>query len=79
MQNPSLTRASLSRPHTLATASHPPSSSATPPCQQIDLNATFNEPMDCISLVHHDLNLCTNSAQYKLIMSLVNNLVLYFR
>lgn len=47
--------------------------------QQIDLNATFNEPMDCISLIHHDLNLCTNSEQYKMIMNLVNNLVLYFR
>ncbi len=47
--------------------------------QQIDLNATFNEPMDCISLIHHDLDLCTTSDQYKMIMSLVNNLVLYFR
>ena len=46
---------------------------------QIDLNSTFNEPMDCISLIHYDLNLCTNSQQYKMIMSLVNNLVLYFR
>ncbi len=35
--------------------------------------------MDCISLIHHDLNLCTTSEQYKMIMNLVNNLVLYFR
>jgi hypothetical protein len=46
---------------------------------QIDLNATFNEPIDCFSLIHYDLNLCTNSKQYKMIMNLVNNLVLYFR
>jgi hypothetical protein len=46
---------------------------------QIDLNATFNEPIDCFSLIHYDLNLCTNSKQFKMIMNLVNNLVLYFR
>lgn len=54
-------------------------SSSEPSNQQIDLNATFKEPMDCISLIHYDLDLCTNSQQYKMIMNLVNNLVLYFR
>ena len=46
---------------------------------QIDLNATFNEPVDCFSLIHYDLNLCTNSQQHKLIMDIVSQLVFYFR
>ena len=43
------------------------------------LNTSFNDCIDCITLIQHDLNLCTNSQQYKMIMTLVNNLVLYFR
>lgn len=46
---------------------------------RLDLNSSFNEPIDCLTLIHHDLNICTNSRQYRSIMELVNNLVLYFR
>ncbi|CAF0888712.1 unnamed protein product [Brachionus calyciflorus] len=45
----------------------------------LDLNSSFNEPIDCFTLIHHDINLACNSAQYKLFMEIVNNLVLYFR
>ncbi len=44
-----------------------------------DLNSILNDCIDCITLIHHDLDLCTNSKQYKMIMNLVNSLVLYFR
>lgn len=47
--------------------------------KRLELNASFSEPTDCLTLIHHDLNICTNSRQYKAIMDLVNNLVLYFR
>lgn len=53
--------------------------SPNPNQYQIDLNSSFNEPIDCFTLIHHDINLCSNSKQYKMIMEIVNNLVLYFR
>ncbi|XP_072163323.1 bridge-like lipid transfer protein family member 2 [Diadema setosum] len=35
------------------------------------------EAIDSITVVHHDLDICTNSAQYSMIMDIINNLLLY--
>ncbi|XP_014224965.1 protein KIAA0100 isoform X1 [Trichogramma pretiosum] len=49
-----------------------------PPCEEIspwerkDLSAA-----DAFTLMHHDLDVCTNSLQYTMLLDIVNNLLLY--
>ena len=45
----------------------------------IDLHSTFKEPLNSFTLIHDELNLCTNRSQFHLIFEIVNSLVLYFR
>ncbi len=33
--------------------------------------------VNAFSLVHHDLNMCTNSLQYAMVLDIINNLLLY--
>ena len=33
--------------------------------------------VNAFTLVHHDLNMCTNSAQYVMLLDIINNLLLY--
>jgi hypothetical protein len=33
--------------------------------------------VNAFSLVHHDLNVCTNSLQYAMVLDIINNLLLY--
>ena len=35
------------------------------------------EPVDALTVTHHDLNVCTNSLQYAMVLDIVNNLLLY--
>ena len=40
-------------------------------------SANREEIVNCFSLVHHDLNVCTNSLQYSMILDVLNNLLLF--
>ncbi|KAG7307371.1 hypothetical protein JYU34_007556 [Plutella xylostella] len=35
------------------------------------------DPYDCFTLMHHDLDVCTNSLQYAILLDVVNNVVLH--
>ena len=49
-----------------------------PPSDDVmDLWAQREEPVDSFTLTHHDLNICTNSPQYEMLLDVVNNLLLY--
>ncbi|XP_064647364.1 protein hobbit-like isoform X2 [Lineus longissimus] len=50
-----------------------------PPPSEDDkyLERTFEEGVDAFTLLHHDLNICTNSLQYAMVLDIVNNLLLY--
>ncbi|XP_072943590.1 protein hobbit [Epargyreus clarus] len=39
--------------------------------------ASAPEPYDCFTLMHHDLDVCTNSLQYAMVLDVVNNVVLH--
>lgn len=47
-----------------------------PPTDESDIVAT-EEAVDTFTLLHHDLNICTNFPQYQMILDIVNNLLLH--
>ncbi len=36
-----------------------------------------DEFVNCFALIHHDLNVCTNSLQYSMVLDILNNLLLF--
>lgn len=49
-----------------------------PPSDDVmDLWAQKEQPVDSFTLTHHDLNICTNSQQYEMLLDVINNLLLY--
>lgn len=50
----------------------PPPGEDISPWERKDLSAA-----DAFTLMHHDLDVCTNSLQYAMILDIVNNLLLY--
>ncbi|XP_022178741.1 protein KIAA0100 isoform X2 [Myzus persicae] len=52
----------------------PPPPTATP---DVVGDPDLHEPVDAFTLMHHDLDVCTNSLQYAMILDIVNNLLLY--
>lgn len=49
-----------------------------PPSDDVmDLYAQREQAVDSFALTHHDLNICTNSAQYEMLLDVINNLLLY--
>ncbi|XP_048751983.2 protein hobbit-like isoform X2 [Ostrea edulis] len=47
-----------------------------PPTDDSDIVAS-EEAVDTFTLLHHDLNICTNFPQYQMILDIVNNLLLH--
>jgi len=58
-------------PSTLIEVPSPPSEETLSPWEKQD------DPVDAFTLMHHDLDVCTNSLQYAMILDIVNNLLLY--
>lgn len=58
-------------PGTLTEVPTPPSEDTMSPWERRD------DPMDAFTLMHHDLDVFTNSLQYAMIMDILNNLLLY--
>ncbi|XP_069135589.1 protein hobbit-like isoform X1 [Argopecten irradians] len=48
-----------------------------PPSEDSSDMMSREEGVDCFTLLHHDLNVCTNSLQYAMILDIVNNLLLH--
>ncbi|OWF48647.1 protein KIAA0100-like isoform X2 [Mizuhopecten yessoensis] len=48
-----------------------------PPSEDSSDMMSREEGVDCFTLLHHDLNICTNSLQYAMILDIVNNLLLH--
>lgn len=58
-------------PATLTEVPQPPPEETLSPWERQD------DPVDAFTLMHHDLDVCTNSLQYAMILDIVNNLMLY--
>lgn len=58
-------------PSSLIEVPPPPSEETVSPWARQD------DPVDAFTLMHHDLDVCTNSLQYAMILDIVNNLMLY--
>lgn len=58
-------------PSTITEVPPPPSEETLSPWEQQD------DAVDAFTLMHHDLDVCTNSLQYAMILDIVNNLMLY--
>lgn len=48
-----------------------------PPQEDVGPWDTRQSAVDAFTLMHHDLNVCTNSLQYAMLLDIVNNLLLY--
>ncbi|XP_025831839.1 protein KIAA0100 [Agrilus planipennis] len=48
-----------------------------PPQEDVGLWDHRQTPADAFTLMHHDLDVCTNSLQYAMLLDIVNNLLLY--
>lgn len=58
-------------PNSITEVPPPPSEETLSPWEKQD------DPVDAFTLMHHDLDVCTNSMQYAMILDIVNNLLLY--
>ncbi|XP_039229418.1 protein KIAA0100 [Drosophila yakuba] len=58
-------------PNSITEVPPPPSEELLSPWEKQD------DPVDAFTLMHHDLDVCTNSLQYAMILDIVNNLLLY--